>query len=114
MRPGGPVPGGTDEGWLVVVALVPVVLGAPAMLVFIPPAMLLAPATLASFVQLVALVICLPAVASVSLDSLVEFMVGVRDPALTPVDVFGVKSRRRAEEKHCAQDRAGKDRRSCV
>jgi hypothetical protein len=43
----------------------------------------------------------------------VEFMVGVRDPALTPVDVVGVKSWRCAEEKHCAQDGAGKDRRGC-
>jgi hypothetical protein len=97
-----------------VVALVPVVLGAPAMLVFIPPAMLLAPAMLARFVQLAPLMIRLPAVASMSLDGLVEFMVGVRDPALTPVDVFGVKSRRCSEEKHCAQDRAEKDGRCCV
>jgi hypothetical protein len=97
-----------------VVVLVPIAVGAPAVLVLVPPAMLLPPATLARFVQLATLVIRLPAVASMFLDSLVEFMVGVRDPALTPVNVFGMNSRRCAEEKHCAQNRAGKDRRGCA
>jgi len=86
--------------------LVPVVLGAPAVVVLVPPAMLLAPATLARFVKFTALVLCLAAVASMFLDGLVEFMVGMRDPALTAVDVFGVKPRRCAEEKDCAQERA--------
>ena len=79
--------------------LVPVVLGAPAVLVLIPPAMLLAPATLARFVKFTTLVICLAAVASMFLDGLVEFVIRMRDPALTAVDVFGVKPRRSAEEK---------------
>jgi hypothetical protein len=46
-------------------------------------------------------------------DGFVEFMLGVNDPALTPVGVFGVKSWRCAEEEDCAQDRGGKDRRCC-
>ena len=91
---------------VIVVVLVPIVLGAPAVLVFIPPAMLLAPATLASFVQFATLVIGLPAVAAMFLDGLVEFVVGVSDSTLTAVDVFGVKPRRCAEEKDCAQERA--------
>jgi hypothetical protein len=86
--------------------LVPVVLGAPAVVVFVPPAMLLAPATLARFVKFAALVLRLAAVASMFLDGLVEFVVRMRDPALTAVDVFGVKPRRCAEEKDCAQERA--------
>ena len=78
------------------------------MLVLVPPAMLLAPATLASFVKFTALVLCLAAVASMFLDGLVEFMIRMRDPALTPVEVFGVKPRRSAKgkEKDCAQQRA--------
>lgn len=88
------------------IALVPIVVGVPAVVVFIPPAMLLAPATLSRFVQFTALAICLLAVASMFLDCLVEFMLRVGDPALTPVDVFGVKSWRWAEEKDCAQERA--------
>ena len=88
------------------VVLVPIAVGVPAAVVLIPPAMLLAPAALARLVQFTALVICLLAVVSMFLDRLVEFMLRVSDPALTPVDVFGVKSGRCAEEKNCAQDRA--------
>ena len=88
------------------VALVPIAVGVPAVVVFIPPAMLLAPAALSRIVQFTPLLICLLAVASMFLDCLVEFMLGVSDPALTPVDVFGVKSWRCAEEKDGAQDRA--------
>jgi hypothetical protein len=74
-----------------VVVLVPVALGAPAALVFIPPAVPFGPAVLAGFVQFAALVTCLVTVASVFFDGLVEFMVGVGDPALASVDVFGMK-----------------------
>ena len=68
------------------VVLVPVAFGAPAVLVFIPPAMLLAPATLARCVQFATLVVGLPAVASMSLDGLVECMLGVNDSALAAVE----------------------------
>jgi hypothetical protein len=76
-----------------VVVLVPIALGVPAMLVFIPPAVPLAPATLAFVVQFTTLVICLSAVASVFLDCLVEFMFCVSDSALTSVEVFCLKAR---------------------
>jgi hypothetical protein len=88
-----------------VVVLVPIALGVPAVLVFIPPTMPFTPAMLSCAMQLATLVICLSAVASMLLNCLVEFMVRVSDAALTPVDVFRVKSRRCAEEKDCAQDR---------
>ena len=71
--------------------LVPIALGAPAMLVFVPPLMTLAPATLPSCVQLAAFVVCLGAVASMFLDSLVEVMLGASYPALAAVVGFGVK-----------------------
>jgi hypothetical protein len=48
----------------------------------------LMPAMLASFIQLVTLVVCLPTVASVFLHCLVEFMLCVSDSALTFVEVF--------------------------
>ena len=87
--------------------LVPVVLGAPAAVVFVPPAMLLAPATLASFVQFATLVIGLPAVAAMFLDGLVEFVVGVSDSTLTAVDVFGVKpwpdGKKQRRDQDCAR-----------
>ena len=78
---------------LVVVVLVPVALGAPAVLVLIPPAVAFGPAVLAGFVEFAAFVICLATVASVFFDGLVEFVVGVGDAALASVDVFGMKGR---------------------
>jgi len=89
---------------VVVVVLVPIVFGAPAVLVFVPPAMLLPPATLSGFVQFTTLVIGLPAMATVSLDGLVEFMLGVSYSTLTAVDVFCVKPWHSGEKHGCHQD----------
>jgi hypothetical protein len=89
-----------------VVVFVPIAVGAPAVLVFIPPAMLLTPATLSGFMQFPTLVICLFAVASMFLDGLVEFMLGVSDATLAAVDVLSMKARHCGEEKDCCQDRA--------
>jgi hypothetical protein len=76
-----------------VVVLVPIALGVPAVLVFIPPPMPLTPATLAHVVEFATLVLGLLAVASVPLDCLVEFMLCVSHPPLTSVEVFCVKPR---------------------
>jgi hypothetical protein len=76
-----------------VIVLIPIVFLVPAALVFLPPLMPLTPATLPRIMQFTTLVICLSAVASVSLDCLVEFMVCVSDAALTAVEVFCVKAR---------------------
>jgi len=93
---------GTGRTCLVVVVLVPVTIRAPAVFVFIPPPMLLTPATLPRIVQFTTLVICLVAVASVFLDCLVEFMLGVNDPALTSVLVFCLQAGRcGAKHKRC-------------
>jgi hypothetical protein len=81
-----------------VVVLVPIAVGVPAVVVFVPPAMLLPPATLARFVQDMTLVIGLPAVMSVSVNGMVEFVFGVSDSTLAAVDVFGVEFWHRAEE----------------
>jgi hypothetical protein len=94
---------------LVVVVLVPVAICAPAVFVFIPPPMLLTPATLARIMQFTTLVICLVAVASVFLDCLVEFMFGVSDPALTPVLVFCLHAGRcSAKQKRCESEEGEK------
>lgn len=76
--------------WLVavVIALVPVAFGAPAMFMFIPPSMLLTPATLARFVQFPPFVLSLPAVASVPFNGLVKFMLGVLNSSLAAVDII--------------------------
>jgi hypothetical protein len=88
---------------LVVVVLVPVALGVPAVLVFVPPLMPLTPAMLPRIVQFTTLVICLSAVASVSVNCLVEFMLGVNDPALTSILVFCPKAR------HCCAKQKRRD-----
>ena len=82
---------------LVVIVFVPVTLGVPAVLVFVPPAMLFAPATFADFMELAALVIGLTAIASMALDGAVEFMFLVGDAALAAVDLVGVQPWRRGE-----------------
>jgi hypothetical protein len=74
------------------VAFVPVALGTPAVFMLIPPPMPFPPATFSRGVQLAALVICLAAVSAMFLDRLVEFVLGMNDPALTAVDVFGLKA----------------------
>jgi hypothetical protein len=94
---------------VIVVVFVPVVLGAPAVLVLIPPAMLLAPAALAGFVQFPTLVVGLPAVASVFLDSFVEFMLGVSHSTLTAVDVFRMHSRYSGKKQGCRQQSTRKE-----
>jgi hypothetical protein len=80
------------------IVLVPITFRAPAVLVLVPPAMLLTPATLPRVVQLTALVIGLPAVPSVSLDGLVEFMLGVSNSPLAAVNVFCVNAWCRGEQ----------------
>jgi hypothetical protein len=82
---------------LVVVVFVPITFLVPAALVFLPPLMPLAPATLPHIVQFTTLVICLFAVASLSFNGLVEFMFCVSDSALTSIEVFCRKAR------HCGE-----------
>jgi hypothetical protein len=87
-----------------VVVLVPIAVGAPAVLVLVPPAMLLTPATLSRCVQFATLVFCLPAVPSMSLDGLVEFMLGVSYSPLAAVNVFCVNAWRSSKQQGCGQD----------
>jgi hypothetical protein len=87
----------------VVIVLVPVALGVPAVFMFVPPPVTFAPATLARGVQFTALVIGLGAVTSMSLDGLVKIMLGMSDPALAAVVVFGMKTWDCGEQQSCGQ-----------
>jgi hypothetical protein len=92
----------TSSTTLVVVVLVPIAVRVPAVVVFIPPPMPLTPATLPRTVQFTTLVICLFAVASVSVNCFVEFMLRVSNSALTSVLVFCLKARHGgAKQKSC-------------
>jgi hypothetical protein len=93
-----------------VVVLVPIAFCVPAVLVLIPPPMALTPATIAHLVQFATLVICPLAVASVLLDCIVEFMLGVRDPTLTSVEVFCAKAWHRGAQYNRQQNGYCKDR----
>jgi hypothetical protein len=85
----------------IVIVLVPIALGVPAVLVFIPPLMAFAPAALPRLVQFATLVVCLSAVASVALDGFVQVMLRVLDAALTPLLAFGVKTWDGGKEQDC-------------
>jgi hypothetical protein len=64
------------------VLIVPITIGPPTVFVFIPPPVVLAPAMLASFAQLVSCALGLFAVPAVVLDGLVKPVVGLGDPLL--------------------------------
>ena len=97
-----------SKAWLVavMVMLVPIVFGAPAVFVLIPPAVLFAPATFSCRMQFTTFVLGLAAVAPVSLDCIVEFMLGVSHPPLAAVDVLRVKPGSGSKEKDCCQQRS--------
>jgi hypothetical protein len=90
----------------IVIVVVPVALGAPAMFVFVPPAMVVVPAILARFAQLVPRMIRLLALASMMLDGFVKAMVRFGDSLLAIV-VISAQSRSAAEEQASRQRRTG-------
>jgi hypothetical protein len=63
--------------------------------------MFLTPATLSRCVQFATLVIGLPAVPSVPLDGLVEFVLGMSNSPLAPVNVFCVNAWRSGNQQGC-------------
>lgn len=81
------------------VAIVPVTVMVPAVLMFVPPLMALSPAPLAGFAQLIAPVIGLPAMRSMMLDGFMEFVVGMRDAPEAIVVVAGGVGRARKQKR---------------
>jgi hypothetical protein len=70
---------------VIVVAVIPVVLGAPAVPVFIPPAVSVSPAILACFVQFMTSVVRLLALPAMMLDGFMKTMIGPCDTSLAIV-----------------------------
>jgi len=87
---------------VVMVMVVPIVVGVPTMLVFIPPAMGAVPAIFARFVQFVPSLIGLFAFAPVMLDGFMKTMIGPGDAPLASV-VIGAQTRRAGEEQEARQ-----------
>jgi hypothetical protein len=73
----------------IVVVVIPIAIGMPAVAVFVPPTMPLIPAAFACLVQVVARTVRLPAVPAVILDGFVESVVRLGDAALAMIVGFG-------------------------
>jgi hypothetical protein len=87
---------------MIVVMIVPVAFRVPAMPVFIPPFVKLAPAEFARFMQLVTSTLRLGAVPSMMLSCFVKPVVGPYKTVTASV-VIGSSSRRRTKQCKCAQ-----------
>ncbi|PYU01367.1 MAG: hypothetical protein DMG38_03630 [Acidobacteria bacterium] len=87
----------------VVIVVVPVAIGVPAVGVFLPPTMMLVPAALARFMQFVTSVTGLPAVPAMMLDGFVQFVVGLDDAPLTTSVVVVVVSEGPGRGRECEQ-----------
>jgi len=73
----------------IVVVVIPIAIGMPAVAVFVPPAVPFSPAAFPRLVQFVPGVVRLSAVPAVMLDGFVEFVVRLGDAALATIVVIG-------------------------
>jgi hypothetical protein len=73
---------------MIVVAVIPVVIAAPAVAIFIPPAMVQSPAPFPCLVQFMTPTVCLSAVPSMVFHGFVEFVVGLDN---TPLAVIAIR-----------------------
>lgn len=90
---------------MIVVVVIPIAVGMPAVAVFVPPAMSLIPAALAGFVQLVPRVVRLPAIPAVMLYGFVESVVRPIDAALASVVTFSGCPRCCCKSQHAQKHR---------
>ena len=91
---------------VVVIVVIPVALGAPTMLVFIPPTMIMAPAVVARLAQFASRMVRLLALAPMVLDRFMEMMIRFRDSLLATV-FTGAQTRRAAEKQESRQRESG-------
>ena len=91
---------------MIVVVVIIVVLGVPAMTVFIPPAMTVSPAILARFVQFMTSVVCLLALPAMMLDGFMKTVIGLGDTPLAII-LIGAQTRCAGEQQESRQRRTG-------
>jgi hypothetical protein len=94
----------------VVIVVIPIAIGVPAVSIFVPPTMPLLPAALARFVQFVARMVGLPAVPAVVLNGFVQSVVGSGDTPLASIVAFGGCSGRSRECQHANEYRSSEHR----
>lgn len=88
---------------VIVVMIVPITLGVPASLVFVPPAMAVRPAILPRFVEFMPPMLGLLAVPAMTLDGFVQLVVGLDNAVLA---IVAVRIRdRRSGKRHQAKQR---------
>jgi hypothetical protein len=80
----------------VVIVVIPIALGVPATLVFVPPSMVAGPAALPRFAQFMARMCSLPAPIAMPCHGLIESVICARDAALAIMFV-GTQERYRSE-----------------
>jgi hypothetical protein len=85
---------------VVMIVIVPIAIGVPAMIVFVPPAMIYGIAVLALLVQLVPPVVGFAAVRAVMLDGLVELVVNFHKTLLAIVGPHDWSSGGEGEESY--------------
>ena len=85
---------------MVVIVVVPITIGMPAVAVFVPPTMAFIPAEFPRLVQIVARVVRLPAVPAVMLHGFVEPVISFGDAALATTVVIGKCAGRCSERQH--------------
>src|SRR6267142_2665379 len=93
---------------MVVIVIVPVAIGVPAIAIFIPPAMTVFPARFAGFVQFVPPMRGLLAFISVVLDRFMQFVVGFSQTLLAAVGLrcrHAGKKRQSRGQSRCSQQR---------
>jgi hypothetical protein len=69
----------------IVIVIVPIAIGAPTVTVFVPPAMIAGIAILAGFVQIMASLLSLAAIATVVFNGFVKTVVGPGNALLTTI-----------------------------
>jgi hypothetical protein len=89
----------------IVIMVIPVALGAPAMAVFVPPTMTVLPAIRTRFAQFGASVVGLPTLASMMLDSFMKTVIRFRNAPLAIV-ITGAHSWRACEKQESRQRRS--------
>jgi hypothetical protein len=93
--------------WTTVI-VIPIAIGVPAVIVFIPPPVVRAPARLASLVQLVTRALRLPAIPAVMFHGLVKFVIGFGQ-AMLAFAFVRAGSRHAGEQQKSSQRRAAQE-----
>jgi hypothetical protein len=91
----------------IVVVIIPIAVGMPAVAVFVPPTMALVPAALPRFTQFVARTIRLLALPTVMFHGLVQSVVRLGDAALATMVVICKRTRRSGEGQYAGKQRRG-------